>query len=98
MTEPDVLAGIRSVRDELARRYGDAWGLSQALAERSRAAGRSVVRFPPRPPQPPRAAIPRPAASPGPRAPEVLAEPGAAADGPSKPGPLLSGVARRPEG
>jgi hypothetical protein len=55
MRERDVLAEIRAVRDELARRYGgDAWKLSEALAERSRQAGRAVVRFAPRPPQPPR--------------------------------------------
>jgi hypothetical protein len=55
MREADALAAIRAVRDELARRHGgDAWALSQALAERTRAAGRTVVRFPPRRPQPPR--------------------------------------------
>lgn len=55
MRETDVLADIRAVRDELAARYGgDAWALSRALAERSRAAGRTVVRFPPRDPRPPR--------------------------------------------
>jgi hypothetical protein len=52
MRERDVLAELRVVRDELAARYGDAESLSRALAERSRAAGRTVVRFPPRPPQP----------------------------------------------
>ena len=90
MTEPDVLAGIRAVRDELARRHGDAWGLSRALAERSQAAGRAVVRLPPRPPQPPRAVVAHPATSSGPGTRPTDAEPGAAADGPSKPGPLLS--------
>ena len=55
MREPDVLADIRAVRDELAARHGgDAWALSLALTERSRIAGRMVVRFPPRKPQPPR--------------------------------------------
>jgi len=57
MNEPDVNAAIRLVRDELARQYADAWALSLALAERSKAAGRSVVRFPPRTPQPPRAQL-----------------------------------------
>ena len=56
MREPDVLADIRAVRDELAARHGgDAWALSRALAERSQAAGRILVRFPPRVPSPPRA-------------------------------------------
>jgi hypothetical protein len=64
MRETDLLADIRAVRDELARRHGgDAASLSRALAERSRAAGRTVVRFPPRPPQPARA-IGQPAAGP----------------------------------
>jgi hypothetical protein len=75
MTESDVLAGIRSVRDELARRYGDARALSEALAEQSRAAGRVVVRFPPRQPQPPRAAIARPPISHIAGHPEASAEP-----------------------
>ena len=56
MRERDVLTEIRAVRDEIARRHGgDAGSLSRALAERSRLAGRVVVRFAPRPPQPPRA-------------------------------------------
>lgn len=56
MKEPDALADIRAVRDELAARHGgDAGELSRALAERSRAAGRTPVRFPPRTPHPPRA-------------------------------------------
>jgi len=56
MREQDVLAEIRAVRDELARRHGDdAWALSRALVERSRLAGRVVVRFPAREPHPPRA-------------------------------------------
>ena len=55
MRERDVLAEIRAVRDELARRHGgDARLLSEALVERSRLAGRVPVRFAPRPPQPPR--------------------------------------------
>ena len=62
MKESDVLAEIRAVRDELAARHnGDAWALSLVLAERSRLAGRTVVRFPPRKPQPPRANGVRPA-------------------------------------
>ncbi|MGL4461140.1 MAG: hypothetical protein ACRC1K_03230 [Planctomycetia bacterium] len=57
MSKNDVLAAIRATRDELARRHGgDAWSLSAALAARSRAAGRQVVRFAPRRPSPPRAA------------------------------------------
>ncbi len=53
MRERDVLAEIRAIRDELACRYGGGAGmLSQALAERSRLAGRVVVRFAPRSPQP----------------------------------------------
>ena len=63
MRERDPLADIRAVRDELARRYGgDAWALARALTERSKAAGRRTVRFPPRPPAPPRAAVTPPAA------------------------------------
>ena len=59
MREQDVLAEIRAVRDELARRHGDdAWALSRALAERSRVAGRVVVRFAARQPLPPRAVTP----------------------------------------
>jgi hypothetical protein len=73
MKEPDLLAEIRSVRDELARRFGDAWGLSQAMVEQSRISGRVVVRLPSRKPQPPR--VERPAAMP---APKTEAEPGAA--------------------
>jgi len=62
MQEPDPLADIRAVRDELARRFaGDAWALARAMAERSKAAGRRPVRFPPRPPAPPRAAVTPPA-------------------------------------
>jgi hypothetical protein len=82
MGEADVLAEIRSVRDELARRYGDAWALSRALAEQSRAGGRAVVRLPPRQPQPPRAAT-QPASLPGVTATDarrVEAEPVAAPD------------------
>jgi hypothetical protein len=60
MRETNPLSEIRSVRDVLSRRFGgDAWALSRALAEQSRAAGRAVVRFPPRPPQPPRAVLPQ---------------------------------------
>ena len=83
MREPDVLADIRAVRDELAARYGgDAGALSLALAERSRIAGRMVVRFPPRTPQPPRAVGVRPAAGGvGLRGSETVAESGVAADG-----------------
>jgi hypothetical protein len=56
MREVDVLAEIRAFRDGLAARHGSsAEALSRALAERSQAAGRKVVRFPPRPPRPPRA-------------------------------------------
>lgn len=75
MPEPDVLSHIRAVRDELAARYGgDAWALSRALVERSRAAGRAVVRFPPRVPQPPRAVGVRPAADgSAPLSPEAVA-------------------------
>ena len=90
MTEPDVLGGIRAVRDELARRHGDAFALSRALAERSRAAGRAVVRFPARPPQPPRTVFARPLVAPVPGGLPTDAEPGAAVDPPSKPGGLLS--------
>ena len=55
MPQTDVHAEIRAIRDELFRRHGgDLWALSRALVERSRAAGRVVVSFPPRPPQPPR--------------------------------------------
>jgi len=63
MKEPDILAEIRSVRDELARRYGDAWGLSRAMTEQSQAAGRVVVRFPPRKPQSTRVVRPATTAS-----------------------------------
>lgn len=55
MQEHDVLAEIRAVRDDLARRHGgDAEALSRMLAERTQAAGRVAVRFPPRPPRPTR--------------------------------------------
>jgi hypothetical protein len=75
MRENDPLSEIRSVRDELSRRCGgDAWALSRALAEQSRAAGRVVVRFPPRPPQPPRAAFPKAAADAS-APPEILVSP-----------------------
>lgn len=51
MKESDALADIRSVRDELARRFGNARVLSQTLTEQSRAAGRIVVKLPRRQPQ-----------------------------------------------
>ena len=63
MQERDLLAEIRTVRDELAKRYGgDARALARAMRERSKAAGRSPVRYAPRPPSPPRAVVPPPAA------------------------------------
>jgi hypothetical protein len=53
MQETNVLAEIRAVRDELAKLHGgDAWVLSNALVEKSKLAGRVLVRFPPRMPQP----------------------------------------------
>jgi hypothetical protein len=61
--EPEDFAEqLRTVRDELARRNGDAQALAQAMAEKSKAAGRHPVRFAPRPPSPPRAITPPPAA------------------------------------
>ena len=62
MREPDVLADIRAVRDDLAARHGgDARSLSRALIERSRIAGRVVVRYPARVPAPSKASrVPTP--------------------------------------
>lgn len=62
MKEPDIHAEIRAVRDAMAARHGgDAASLAREMAERSRAAGRTLISYPPRPPAPPRAAVPRPA-------------------------------------
>lgn len=61
MIERDLLAEIRAIRDELAARYNcDAWALARAMTERSRAAGRKTVSFPPRPPAPSRVVPPPP--------------------------------------
>ena len=55
MNEPDILAALRAVRDETARRHGGAaTSLVRELTELSRLAGRSPVRLPQREPQPPR--------------------------------------------
>lgn len=62
MKEPDILAEIRAVRDAMAARHGgDAAALAREMVERSRAAGRTLVSFPPRPPAPPRAIVSPPA-------------------------------------
>jgi hypothetical protein len=75
MKETDVSAEIRAIRDELAARCGnDAWELARAMTERARAAGRTVVRLPPRPPAPPRATVGRtPAVEPAPSGTEAVA-------------------------
>ena len=83
MREPDVLADIRAVRDELASRHGgDAGSLSRALIERSRIAGRAVVQFPARLPASPRALnIPSTSGLPVPPKPISVVESTTRADG-----------------
>jgi len=62
MPETDVLAELRALRDETARRLGgDAWALARELADRSRAAGRVPVRLPRREPEAERASGKQPA-------------------------------------
>jgi hypothetical protein len=63
MPEVNILAELRKVRDEIAKRHGgDPHSLVRELAERSRAAGRVPIRLPKREPQVPRARDPQPAA------------------------------------
>lgn len=83
MRENDVLIEIRTIRDELAARHGgDAHSLSRALIERTRAAGRAVVRFPAREPSPSKASsIPSTLGFSLPPRPESVPESTARADG-----------------
>lgn len=52
MTEDSVVQEVRAARDEYARQFRyDVYAMVRDLQEQARAGGRTVVRFPPRPPR-----------------------------------------------